>query len=144
MELKRKLQSLCETLKQASQQHTILTLGSRLPAFHRTLEEVDKNLSDITYQFDKYQNANTMKKKIIEPDVRRKLKSLTFNVSFLDRMLDALFVNNILPQQYNIGSGSEEEEKQVGQMVSALSLDAIQDFFHRIEEMDRKLEDIKR
>ena len=39
-------------------------------------------------------------------DVRQKLRALKFNLAFLDKMIDALFVNQIAPQKI-----SNEERK---------------------------------
>ena len=52
----------------------------------------------VEYQTSKYARANAVKKKIIESDVRQKLRALSSNIAFLDRMLDAIFVNPLLTQ----------------------------------------------
>ena len=52
----------------------------------------------VEYQTSKYARANAVKKKMIESDVRQKLRALSSNIAFLDRMLDAIFVNPLLTQ----------------------------------------------
>lgn len=49
----------------------------------------------VDYQTTKFHRANGVKKKLIESDVRKKVKALTFNITFLDRMIDAIFVNQM-------------------------------------------------
>ncbi len=52
----------------------------------------------VEYQTSKYARANAVKKKMIESDVRQKLRALSSNIAFLDRMVDAIFVNPLQTQ----------------------------------------------
>jgi hypothetical protein len=49
-------------------------------------------LEKINYQLTKFQNANAIKKKMIEGDVRTKLRGLAYNISTLDRVIDSVFL----------------------------------------------------
>lgn len=50
----------------------------------------------------------------MESDVRQKVKALSYNVAFLDRMLDAVFVNPPVSQVYpSLEQMPEEERKEL-------------------------------
>jgi hypothetical protein len=94
-------------------------------AFKNTLTEVMENLVQIDYQTNKYATTNAIKKKMIQSDVRQKIKALQYNLCFLDRMIDSIFVNHIviksaivqsnqqLPLKDDASMSFEEERKSL-------------------------------
>lgn len=67
-------------------------LGSSKQAFIDTLSDLHELLERVEYQMNKFQTANAIKKKMMESDVRHKLRELAFNISTLDRVIDSVFL----------------------------------------------------
>jgi hypothetical protein len=49
-------------------------------------------MDKIKTQLLKYENANVLRKKMIGSDVRGKLRTLVYNLSTLDKLIDSVFL----------------------------------------------------
>jgi len=68
----------------------------------------------VEYQTAKYARANILKKGLIKADVRSKLKASTFNLAFIDRMIDGVFIHKLMyfePEKSSSSNMQEEERK---------------------------------
>ncbi len=93
--LQRKLSSVYEHLIKASDVNFVTLLGSSKQAFIDTLTDLQELLERVDYQTNKFQTANAIKQKIMESDVRHKLRELAFNISTLDRVIDSVFLQKL-------------------------------------------------
>ena len=103
----------------------------------------------VDYQSSKFAHANALKRKIMESDVRQKVKALSYNVAFLDRMLDAVFVNppaSALANNTSLELMPEEERKELQAQAQAANVDLAfaHELSRRIDQMDRQLENMRK
>jgi hypothetical protein len=139
--LKQKLASLIKTLQEACQNNIAGKQGESNMAFKNTLNEIKENLVMLDYQTIKFHRANAVKRRLIESDVRKKIKALTFNITFLDRMIDAIFVNQLPVAPPTTFSLELNEEERKG---GGLDIAFAHEINKRMEVMDKQLEQLQK
>jgi hypothetical protein len=90
--LKKKLNSVKTNLNKANDPNFINSLGNSQKAFIDTLRDMNELLEKIKSQLLKYEDANALRKKMMGSDVRGKLRTLAYNLSTLDRVIDSVFL----------------------------------------------------
>ena len=90
--LKKKLNSVKTNLNKANDPNFINSLGNNQKAFIDTLSDMNELLENIKTQLLKYEDANALRKKMMGSDVRSKLRTLAYNLSTLDRVIDSVFL----------------------------------------------------
>ena len=90
--LKKKLNSVKTNLNKANDPNFINSLGNTQKAFIDTLSDMNELLEKIKSQLLKYEDANALRKKMMGSDVRSKLRTLAYNLSTLDRVIDSVFL----------------------------------------------------
>lgn len=117
-------------------------------AFFSNLTEISETLDQMRYQVDKYLRTNAVKRKFMESDVRNKLKGLQFALSFQIRLIDTIYVGQVLNR-----NGTERNLSDIGHLTNSTSgdlrgvpvdkeLEAI--VRNKISEFDKQLEELKR
>jgi hypothetical protein len=90
--LDRKVKSIRSNLMKTDNPNFVVSLGNSQQSFLDTLKDIQELLEKVNYQTRKYHESNALKKRMIEGDVRSKLRTLSISISTLDRVLDSVFI----------------------------------------------------